>query len=55
VWFPQLIFLLVLYTFGPGLLLVRPLRLAPGERLIAAVGSGCSSTSCSGSASTRPG
>ena len=39
-WFPHLILLLALYTFGPGMLLVRPLRLAPGERLCAAVGAG---------------
>jgi hypothetical protein len=40
VWFPHLILLLALYTFGPGMLLVRPLRLAPAERVCVAVGAG---------------
>lgn len=39
-WFFHLLLLLVLYTFGPGLLLVRPLRLPPRLRLVAAVGLG---------------
>jgi len=39
-WFLHLFLLLVIYSFGPGLLLVRPLRLAPRERLIVAVGVG---------------
>ncbi|QOV89954.1 hypothetical protein [Humisphaera borealis] len=39
-WFPHLLFLLIVYTFGPGLLLVRPLRLAPRERLVVAIGLG---------------
>jgi hypothetical protein len=39
-WLLYLILLLVIYTFGPGMLLVRPLRLSRGERLVVAVGVG---------------
>ncbi|HEX8915415.1 MAG TPA: hypothetical protein VF796_23885, partial [Humisphaera sp.] len=39
-WLLALILLLALYAFGPGFVLVRPLRLAPAERLVAAVGVG---------------
>lgn len=39
-WFPHLTVLLVVYTFGPGMLIARPLRLAPGERFCVAIGAG---------------
>jgi len=39
-WPLTLAVVLLLYTFGPGMLLVRPLRLPRGERLVVAVGVG---------------
>lgn len=39
-WFLHLLLLLVIYTFGPGLILVRAFRLPPRERLVVAIGVG---------------
>jgi hypothetical protein len=39
-WPLTLAVVLLLYTFGPGMLLVRPLRLPGGERLVVAIGVG---------------
>jgi hypothetical protein len=39
-WLLSLALILLLYTFGPGMILVRPLRLAPAERFVVAIGLG---------------